>query len=493
MKNFSELLAHYQKISRLDGILQTLWWDMETFMPVGAGEERSEQIGVLSGQIQELWSDENFFENWSECFEESRNEKFASDQKAQVQKLGLELAKRRAITVDFASREARLQSSCQNAWKQARSGNNFAGVLEPLTELVRLNREKASRFQEAALLKERYRGKDLYTVLFDQLEPGFDGEVLKKLFSELEAGLSQKLPAIVEKHGHSGEAIPMPLAQQRALYAGLPVKLGMDGTWSRLDESTHPFCGGARGDVRITTRYFENDFSDSMFSVIHETGHGLYEQGIPKKWWHTPIGQAASFGVHESQSRFLENQIGRSDAFCRWLAQQSGLDFARIKASVRRVRPGYIRVAADEVTYNFHIILRWKIERGLMDGSLEVKDLPEFWNHRFLETMKLKVEKDSQGCLQDIHWFGGAFGYFPTYTLGNLLAAELYQDFQREVPDWRQKIEAGDFTIVREFMRPRIYDQAARHDSPETMKRALHGRELGVKAFFDYVDERYLT
>jgi carboxypeptidase Taq len=174
------------------------------------------------------------------------------------------------------------------------------------------------------------------------------------------------------------------------------------------------------------------------------------------------------------------------------LSREADIPFEKLKASVRRVRPGFVRVAADEVTYNLHVILRWRIEQGLVDGSLRVKDLPDFWNTKFLETMNLKVERESQGCLQDIHWYGGSFGYFPTYTIGNLLAAELYKDFKKEIPAWEEKIAAGEFGIVRDFMKTRIYDQASINESPQTMKNALrNGRDIGVDAFFEYVKERY--
>ena len=469
-----------------------LWWDMETYMPAGAGGERSEQLGILAGQIQKMWADGEFFSDWNHCSENIERLDFSSEQKSQVSRLGLELAKRRAISVEFAGREARLQSICQNEWKSARQADDFTLVSSSLAELVGLNREKADLLSQSQFLKSRYGKLDTYSILFDSLEPGFHSSRLQELFLKLEKGLKQRLPAIMEGSAGKGEAIPMTVEKQKALYSKLPEKLGMDASSSRLDESTHPFCGGTRGDVRITTRYFANDFSDSMFSVIHETGHGLYEQGIPKNLWHTPLGQSASFGIHESQSRFLENQIGRSDAFCRWLSREAEIPFEKLKASVRRVRPGFIRVAADEVTYNLHVILRWRIEQGLVDGSLRVKDLPEFWSSKFQETMNLKVERDSQGCLQDIHWYGGAFGYFPTYTIGNLFAAELYQDFKKALPNWEEKIAAGEFGIVREFMRSRVYDQAALNESPETMKKALDGgRDIGIDAFFEYIEERY--
>jgi carboxypeptidase Taq len=312
MNEFLRIADHYQQISRMEGILQMLWWDMETYMPPGAGGERSEQVGVIAAQIQKLWADPEFFNDWNRCNESLNRGDFSQEQKSQIQKLGLDLAKRRAVSVEFAGREARLQANCQNEWKTARQADDFSLVQTSLHDLVQLNCEKADLLRQSTLLKSRYGALDNYSILFDSLEPGFHADKLRDLFTKLEAGLKERLPKIMEARAGLGEAIPMSVEKQKLLYSKIPAQMGMDVSCSRLDESTHPFCGGTRGDVRITTRYFAHDFSDSMFSVIHETGHGLYEQGIPRKLWHTPLGQAASFGIHESQSRFLPMVVSRS-------------------------------------------------------------------------------------------------------------------------------------------------------------------------------------
>jgi carboxypeptidase Taq len=491
MNDLIKALQHYQKISRLDGIQGLLWWDMETMMPEGVAPERGEQLGVLAGIVHNLWSDEKFLESVKNSAD-AYSSKPQSLEKRQIQRLELEVERRRCLSEEFVVRESKLQADCQNQWKEARASEDFSKVEKALAELVGLAREKTQRLKESKALKTRYQGLDSYSILFDAIEPGFRSQELSSLFLELEKELVAKFPKIMEKQSSSAPDLRMALPEQRKLLANLPQILGLSRDHSRMDESTHPFCGGARGDVRITTRYLENDFSDSMFSVIHETGHGLYEQNIPKELWHTPVGTAASIGIHESQSRFFENQIGRSDAFCEYLSVRVDRSPEELKKAFRRVKKGYIRVAADEVTYNFHVLLRWRLETKLINGGLEVRDLPAAWRESFEKLLGLKIEKESQGCLQDIHWYGGAFAYFPTYTIGNLLAAELYGEFKKAHPNWEDRIAKGDFEFAKNFMKTRIHDQAALQESPDTMKKALGGRALGVKAFLNYLDERYL-
>ncbi len=491
MNDLLRAIEHYKKISRLEGVQGLLWWDMETMMPQASASERGEQLGVIAGLLHGLWSDPRFYESIESAYENLTD--FSNElARRQIEKLRRELARRRALDEDFVVRESRMQAQCQNQWKEAKGREDFSLVEKSLAELVSLAREKASRLKQSKELAERFAGLDAYSILFDALEPGFKSSELSRLFSKLEAGLSERLPKILERQAKNFPDMAMSIDEQKRLLRTIPIKLGLQSATSRLDESAHPFCGGARGDVRITTAYDATDYSDGLFSVIHESGHGLYEQAIPHEYWHTPVGQAASYGIHESQSRFYENQIGRSTPFCRWLGRELAKDSNDLERSFRRVQKGFVRVAADEVTYNFHVLLRWRLETKLINGGLEVKDLSAAWREEFSKLMGFPVDKESNGCLQDIHWYGGAFAYFPTYSIGNLLAAELYRDFKLAHVDWQSRVESGDFHFIHEFMNKRIHHQASLKDSPETIHFALGGRNLGVDAFFEYLDERYI-
>jgi carboxypeptidase Taq len=284
----------------------------------------------------------------------------------------------------------------------------------------------------------------------------------------------------------------MSVDDQRKLVAEISKALGFDFERGRLDTSVHPFCGGSPDDVRMTTRYSEDDFTESLYGVIHETGHAIYEQNLPPETRYTPCGVAASFGVHESQSRFMENQIGRPRASMRFLSKKTGLDPDLLYEQLNRVERSYIRTEADELTYNLHILLRTELEEALIEREIQVKDLPERWRERFKNYFGLEIPNDSLGVLQDVHWYGGTFGYFPSYSLGNLLAAELFSDFRKAEPDWESHVEKGDFATITRFLRERVHSRAAFENSPETMRTALKGRELGAQAFLSYLKEKFL-
>jgi carboxypeptidase Taq len=341
----------------------------------------------------------------------------------------------------------------------------------------------------------------------DAFEPGMQSARIDQIFGELEAFLPGAVEQASERQ-KSAPALPVrghfPIERQRALGLALMAAIGFDFDHGRLDTSHHPFCGGVPDDVRITTRYDEADFTESLMGVLHETGHAKYEQGLPKAVRDLPVGQARSMGVHESQSLFQEMQICRGLPFLRFAERfvrdafpehasspnLSAENLARLYTTVER---GFIRVDADEVTYPLHVILRYRIESALIAGKLEPRDIPEVWNEHMTRALGLSTDGNYRnGCMQDVHWPSGAFGYFPSYTLGALIAAQLFESAERALPDLSGQIERGEFEKLNEFLRTRVWSRASLDDTNALIAQATD-TPLSAAAFMRHVTRRYLT
>lgn len=487
--NDAEILEHYRKSATLQSVLNLLSWDQESLMPEGSSGLREDQLALLATMQHGQSTQPHFVESVMVSASESPH----------IKRLKLELAKERSLSSEFVERLARASSECTRIWKKAREENNFEQVKEPLKKLIDLNRERIERWKEDSFLKNQFKNLSYYEVLLGEYDPGMQADNVRGLLGELSEELKKRIPLILEKQKHvqvkRDQALAfrhMPVAQQKELLMGVVKDLGFDFSKGRIDESIHPFCGGSEDDVRMTTRYREEDFTDSLSGAIHECGHALYEQGLPFDSLRTPCGRTDSFAIHESQSRLYENQVGRSHEFCYYLAKRSGLDANAIYSIFNWVEPSFVRVDADEVTYNLHIALRMELEEALIESKLDVKDLPEAWNSRFKELFGLTVEKNSQGCLQDIHWYSGAFGYFPSYSLGNLLSAELFAEFLKVEPNWKAKAQEGRFGSLRDYLRKQVHQEAAFSDTPTRIRKFLGGRDLGVQSFLSYVDHKYL-
>jgi carboxypeptidase Taq len=396
----------------------------------------------------------------------------------------------------FIQELAELTSHAQTIWADARAKSDFSLFQPSLKRLVELKRQEAE-----------YVGyKDSpYDALLDAHEPGLTSASVSEVFNELRDFLkpfvrslersSQVFPSEKILHG------TFPIADQQKFNQWVAEKMGFDFDAGRLDQSTHPFTTGFHPeDVRITTRYREHDLFYSLGSTIHEAGHALYEQGLPVKHYGTPLAESISYGIHESQSRIWENNVGKSKAF--WtslypkLQKQFPKPFAKIPLEtvyriMNRVKPSLIRTEADEVTYNLHIILRYEIERELIEGTLKVKDLPEIWNAKIKKYLGLKVPNDREGVLQDVHWSGGSFGYFPTYTLGNLYAAQFYQTAHKKLPRLEADLKKGNFAPFREWLRTNIHAHGKTYSSDALVKEVC-GEPLQAKYFIQYLKEKYL-
>lgn len=389
-------------------------------------------------------------------------------------------------------------STCEHAWRSQRGANDWAGFKPNLNNVITLVREQAQ-------IRAAQSGVSAYDSLLDLYEPGMTSTQLDHLFNDIKSWLPQLIQAVEEtqksRHWQAPQG-PFPIEQQKTLGMEMMKVLGFDFNHGRLDVSTHPFCGGVPTDVRITTRYDESDFMTALLGVIHETGHARYEQNLPKTWANLPVGEARSMGIHESQSLFFEMQLARSREFTQLLAPMAAKMFNReqdnafstdnIYAFNTRLKRDYIRVNADEVTYPAHIILRYEIERDLIQDAIQVDDIPELWNEKMQQYLGLSTENNyTNGCMQDIHWPIGAFGYFPSYTLGAMYAAQEFSAAERSVSELRQKISQGNLTELFNWLNENIWQKASTLSTNDLIMSAT-GESLNANYLKRHLEQRYL-
>ena len=387
-------------------------------------------------------------------------------------------------------------SRCEHAWRSQRPANDWEGFSDNLKEVVKYSREEARLRAEA-------KGCSPYDALLDIFEPGMTSAQLDVLFADVKSWLPDLLNKVVAKQSQQSLIAPegpFPTAIQRELGLETMAQLGFDFTAGRLDISAHPFCGGVPEDVRITTRYDENELLSALFGVIHETGHARYEQNLPRSWSGQPIALARSTAIHESQSLFFEMQLGRSKAFLmrlipavtRHFGDQAAFEESNFIAWNQQVKPGFIRVDADEVSYPAHVILRYEIERALINGDIEVDDIPALWNEKMQAWLGLStIGNYRNGCMQDIHWTDGGFGYFPSYTLGAMYAAQLFSAANRALPDLNQSIAQGEFGALFDWLRQNIWQHGSRFTTEQLITQAT-GEPLSSRYFRSHLEARYL-
>ena len=483
MTAYDELMAYERETQALAQIAGRLGWDQETMMPRGAAEQRAEETGALQAVIHARRTDGRIGD-WLAAAE-------APDQAGAAQLRLIRRSYERSVRVpaDLATALARLTSRAQGVWAAAREVDEFVDFAPVLREVVALKREEG-----AALAA----GGDIYDALMDDYEPGATGAQLQAMFDEMRPGLvalRQRALAQPERAAVSGSFDPQ---QQMKLARELARQFGYDMARGRLDKAVHPFSSGSGDDVRITTRTSEIDPFNCLYSTIHEVGHACYEQSIEPAYQLTPLGQGVSMGVHESQSRIYENQLGRSRAYCGWLYTQMRDRFGNMGvadadafyATVNRLHRGFIRTEADEVQYNLHIMLRFDLERALISGDLDVADLESAWNDRFAADFGYGVARPSDGCLQDVHWSVGLFGYFPTYSLGNVYAGCLYGALRAAVPDLDAQLAAGDLGAATGWLRDNVQRHGGLYEPHELITRAC-GAEPAAGPLMAYLHEKF--
>ena len=493
---YAELEKRFARMSAVNRAGAILNWDRSTMMPAGASEDRADQLATLNVVAHEMMVAPDMPDLLARAEEASRD--LDSWRSANLREMRHAWIHASALPGALVEARTRASSACEMVWREARKNADFKSLLPSFTEVLKVTIE-VGQAKSAAL------GVPLYDALLDEYEPGGRSVRIDALFAELKSFLPDLLARVLERQ--TGRPAPLPLdgpfpvEAQRVLGTEMARTLGFDFHNGRLDVSAHPFTGGTPDDVRITTRYDEKDFARALMGVLHETGHALYEAGLPRNWRRQPVGLARGMVLHESQSLLMEMQACRSRAFIDFAAPRMRATFGRsgpawtaenIHRVYTRVAPGFIRVDADEVTYPLHVMLRYRLERAILGRDLRLADLPGAWNDGMKELLGIVPPDDSLGCLQDIHWPDGAWGYFPTYTMGALAAAQLFAAARKAVPGLMEAIGRGDFAPLLGWLRTHVHGQGSIGGTDWILSQAT-GAPLGVGAFKAHLESRYLS
>jgi len=492
-QHYQNLVQKLEEITHLSGVMSTLGWDQEVMMPPGAGEARAKQIAALAGVIHERMTDPAL----GECLNELKEKDF--DALSELERCNIREALHSyeletKVSKRLVQELAELSSRGQGIWVMARQENKFSDFAPVLKRFLELKQEWAQCVSPD--LKP-------YDANIDLFERGTTMDRITPVFERLKQELIPLIHAIQE-HSYQPDTAFLQgrfaLDKQEALARKISRDIGFNFEQGRMDVSVHPFCGGSHPtDVRITTRYKDSNFVESLYAVIHETGHALYEQGRPHELGDLPAAESLTMGIHESQSLFWERMIAQSKPFCQHYfetiraAFPDNLKSATVDSFCRAIntcKPDFIRVEADEVTYPLHIILRYEIEKGLFDGSMQVDDLPHIWNELMQKYLGIQPPTDALGVLQDSHWSGGAFGYFPSYTLGAMYACQFYQTLLSEQPDTERNIAIGNFAPIKNWLNEKIHRQGRLY-SPQELVQRVTGEALNPDYFVDYLNRKY--
>ncbi|MFS8563379.1 MAG: carboxypeptidase M32 [Rhabdochlamydiaceae bacterium] len=495
---FSLLQAFCTDIALMSSTQALLDWDQETYMPPGAIEFRGMQTALLSGQIHKLKVGAKFKGLLSQLID-LESGKILDDTLTPTQIVAVKEWKRTylqeiKLPSAFVKTFATVCSKASHTWAEARKSNKFSLFAPHLQKIVSLCQKKA-----------RFLGSYAhpYDALLDLHEPGMTVAELTPLFERLKTALTTLLKTLASKPKVNTSFLEHNYPQHKQMEFGrlLLEAMGFDPATSRLDLTSHPFCSGLSiKDTRMTTRIHPNLIMSNIFSVLHEGGHGLYNKGLPEHEFGTPLCEHSSLGIDESQSRWWETRIGRSLPFWKYFypklqsafpEQLSSLSIEDFVRGINIAEPSFIRVEADEVTYCLHIILRFEIEKALMEGSLKVKDIPKVWNEKMQAYFGIVPKTDAEGCLQDIHWSLGSIGYFPTYALGNIYAAQFFTAFEKAHPDWQEKLSQGNLSFIREWLYENIHRHGKLYTPHELTQRIVH-QPLSEKPYIAYLEGKYL-
>jgi carboxypeptidase Taq len=493
---YSELERRFGRISAVNRAGAILNWDRSTMMPEGASGDRADQLATLGVVSHEMMVAPDMADLLARA-EEGRG---ALDRwrAANLREMRHAWVHESALPGDLVEARTRASSACEMVWRDARKNNDFKALLPTLGEVVNITL-RVGEAKAAAL------GVPLYDALLDEFEPGGRCARIDSLFAELKSFLPGLLGEVTERQARQGPILPLdgpfPIEAQTRLGLDMLHTIGFDFTHGRLDVSAHPFTGGTADDTRITTRYDEDDFARALMGVLHECGHALYEAGLPREWRRQPVGNARGMVLHESQSLLMEMQACRDRAFIDFAAPRMRAAFGRggpawEEGNVYRiyttVKPGFIRVDADEVTYPLHIMLRYRLERAVLGGDLKLADLPGAWNDGMRELLGVVPPTDTVGCLQDIHWPDGSWGYFPTYTMGALAAAQIFAAAKKANPGLLASIGRGDFAPLLGWLRANVHGKGSVAGTDEILIEAT-GAPLGTAAFKAHLESRYLS
>lgn len=490
---YSELIRRYKEYHLLGSCASVLGWDERTYMPRQGSAHRAEQMGLLARLSHEMLTAPALGELLT-AVESSPLAREPEAEAVNLREIRRQYDRAVKLPKELVEEIARVTTRAQQVWQEARKANDFATFQPWLEKIVHLKRQEADAvgYKEAA-----------YDALLDEYEPGARTAEITHVFAELR----QQLTPLVGAIAASGKRPPRdvlerdyPVDRQQVFGQAAAAAIGFDFASGRLDVTTHPFCTGiGPGDCRITTRYNPRRFNEAFFGILHEAGHGLYEQGLEPEHAGTPLGQAASLGIHESQSRMWENLVGRGQPFWEHFfprARQVFLDTLHDVSlddfvfAINDVQPSFIRVEADEATYNMHIILRFELEQALLSGDLKPADVPAAWNEKFAQSFQLKPPSAALGCLQDVHWSMGGLGYFPTYTLGNMYAAQFMEQARQDLGDLDADFRRGEFGRLKGWLNEKIHRPGQRYRAADLCRRVT-GKPLSPRPLLAYLRQKY--
>ena len=498
-KDYGMLLDMSKELMVVGSAGAILQWDMETKMPPRGVGLKSEQLAWVQKIAHQMLTSP---ESGKLIDVIQKHKDYGSLDN--VQKRNVYLARKAydeatKLPEDLIVEIAKQQTIGVNVWKRAKADKNWK-LFEP--ELAKI---KALKEKEATLLMEIKGAKKPYDALIDSFEPKMTAVNITRIFDEMKVGLKKIMKKVMEQDQPSIDFMSRPVPESIQEKIGdsmaefMLYDIKSENAGGRIDTTEHPFTTGYYTDVRITTNYHENRFISSIYAILHEGGHALYEQGLPMEWMYQPLGMSTSYGVHESMSRFIENMVGRSPEFWRYympeLRKLTGdtlkdiTDEHMLKAA-NYVTPSKIRIEADEVTYGMHIIIRFEIERDLFNGNLEVSELPQAWNQKYRDYLEVEIKDDSEGVMQDTHWAAGLFGYFPSYALGNIYDGVWLTKLNKDLPDWLSYIEKGCFKETKEWLTENVYKYGNLYD-PEDLVEHVTGSKLVVKPFIDYLEDKF--
>ncbi|UCC33167.1 MAG: carboxypeptidase M32 [Candidatus Bathyarchaeota archaeon] len=498
--SYNKLMEKAKAIPILESTESIIHWDMETKMPPKGIKLRSEQLAMLSRIEHKTITDSEI----GALIERIENHK-DYDTLDQIQKRNLYLMRKRyneetKLPEELVVETARQQAITVDTWKKAKASKDFPMFKPELEKLINLKKKAAD-----ILMKVKHTAT-LYDALIDIYEPKMTAEAITRIFNELKKGLVsviEKCQAAKKQPDASILQRNVPINIQRRISNSLARFIEYDveseKAGGRIDETEHPFTTGYYDDVRITTHYYEKKFASSLFSVLHEGGHAIYDQILNPKWIYQPVGESCSLGFHESQSRFVENIVGRSREFWVYYLPKlkeltgnifSDVDVDTIVFAVNQVKPSKIRIEADEVTYSLHVIIRFEIERDLMADKIEIAELPEVWNQKYEDYLGVDIQNDSEGVMQDTHWASGYYGYFPTYALGNIYSGQILAQIRKDIPNWKKQITKGNFHNIKQWLTKNVYRHANLYDPADLIEK-IAGEHINARHFLEYLNEKY--
>lgn len=490
---FTNFLDRARTVSDLRAASSLLHWDQETYMPDGAAAVRAEQSATLETLTHQMATSGEYAAMLETVRQESERGELEGWEQKLVEESHREFERSRKLPDEFVREMSRAQSLAHHAWRKAREQQDFSIFAPLLEQIVGLKRQAAEYFGYA---------ENPYDALIDQYEPGMLASQLRPVFDRLRKGTGELLQKIADAGTPPDDSVlftDFDPEQQLAFSKKIIQQLGFDFNTGRVDLSAHPFCTSfGSSDVRLTTRIFRDDLRSCLFGLMHEAGHGMYEQGFAPQLVRTPLAAGTSMGIHESQSLLWENMVGRSEEFWQWAFPEiagtfpdrlAGFDSLSFFRAINVMKPSFIRVEADELTYNMHIILRFEIEDDLINGRMSVADIPAVWNQKSQEYLGIVPPNDSLGCLQDIHWSFGGFGYFASYTLGKLYAAMFFNRATEQLPDLRQQIARGEFGSLLGWLRENLH-QWGKSKNASQLANDICGRSLTETDFLAYLDRK---